>query len=1147
MQFVHLHLHTGYSLLDGACRINSLMERVAQLGMPAVAITDHGNLFGTAEFAAEAVKAGIKPLLGCEAYLTIGSNRVADPCGKIHHMGLIAQNAEGFRNLNALISDAHLHGLYRKPRISLDSLASRSAGLIGFSGCLQGVIPQRLLAHDWAGACEAAERFVGIFGRERFFIEVMDHGLVEQGRILAPLLRLAREFRLRVVATNDVHYLKSEDSGAHDTLLCIQTQARVTDPNRFRYPNAEFFLKSVSEMEDRFWDLPEALTNTLRVAEMVDFKLPIGEHHHPRFPLPEGSDNDGGGFLRDRCVEGLEHRYGLSPSTELVAQMDYELGVVAKTGFVDYFLIVWDFVAWSKANDIPVGPGRGSGAGCLLAYLLGITEVDPNRFKLFFERFLNPDRVSPPDFDIDFCMLRRDEVKAYVLQKYGSDRVAGIISFNTLGPKMAVRDCARAHGLSPIEGERLSGMVPDTCPSLEQALQESADLRGEIRTNPAAARILLDAVSLEGLVRNVTRHPTGVIIADLPLEGRLPLTIQEESTITQWDMNIVQRLGYLKMDFLGLRTLTALRDAERHVQRRFPQFNLAEVSLDDAATFALLKRGQTTGVFQLESTGMQALCRQLDVCSIEEVAALLALYRPGPMAFIPDYLRGKKQPRTIRYPHPVLESVCRETYGVMIYQEQVMEAAKLVAGYSLAEADLLRRAMGKKDAAEMASQRDRFISGAYSSNGIVEREAIAIWVILEKFAGYGFNKSHSAAYALLSYRTGYLKANFPVEFMAGLLTSELGNGEKLAVLLTECAQLGIRIGAPDINRSLVGFTPFTGERMIRFGLAGIRGMGAVTADVIVAERKRAGDFQSVRDFVSRLDHRTASLRCLETLARCGALHSIYPGHRGALLASLPTELSMAEAERNARRVGQSSFIDEIDAGQKIPDVDDLSVAARLGFERQYLGVFISGHPLDRYGSAEAPLVTHTTAEVLDAPAQTVFRLVGAPTRIQHRTDKRAGRPWIAFTLSTRDGEVPMVMWADPAEEYGLHVREDEPVAVVGQVVRREDRVTISACEVYPLDAALSESIRRVVIHVDPAHPEREAIADGLESIAGSESGSAFAVIEEGGRELLSRPWRFNAESLARIKALPGVLRVDLEAAVLKRNDSRRRFFQRHAS
>ena len=715
------------------------MDRAAALGMNALALTDHGNLYGTIEFYNAAKAKGIKPLVGCELYMAEGSrlekNGRADDGKSYYHLGLLARNLTGYQNLLKLVSDAHLKGFYYKPRTDIETLAKHAEGLIGFTGCLAALVPQHLLHDRFEEARAATARFIDIFGRENYFVEIQDHGIPEQLKIIPGLLKIADEFGLKIICTNDVHYVNSNDAGPHDAMLCIQTGSKIAEENRMKFSGSQFYLKSRAEMDKLFAEVPESVINTQLVAEMCDLAIPFpkGSERYPRYPLPPEVKTDRSGYLKELCIAGLRQRYGLDYATRafaadaksehtsqadlaktLCARLDYELSIISKTGFIDYFLVVWDFIDWAKKHTIPVGPGRGSGAGCIVAYVLGITNLDPIRFKLLFERFLNPERVSPPDFDIDFCMRRRGEVIDYVRQKYGNDCVANIITYGTLGAKMVIRDVSRVHDLPFAEADRLAKMIPDELNiTLTDAIAKSAELKNEVDRNPVAKRIVDQALVLEGMVRNTGKHAAGIIITDQPLEEFVPLTLQEGDVTVQYDMNAVSKLGLLKMDFLGLKTLTVIADAVDNIRRTaHPTFDLETITLDDPKTFALLNSGRTTGVFQLESGGMQNLCRQINLSTIDEIIALIALYRPGPMDWIPDYVRGKKDPSTVTYPHPLLEEVCRETYGIMVYQEQVMEAAKVVAGYTLGGADMLRRAMGKKDADAMAKERTKFVEGA---------------------------------------------------------------------------------------------------------------------------------------------------------------------------------------------------------------------------------------------------------------------------------------------------------------------------------------------------------------------------------------------------------------------------------------------------
>ncbi|HEX3729777.1 MAG TPA: DNA polymerase III subunit alpha [Opitutaceae bacterium] len=1235
--FVHLHVHSDYSLLDGACRIDRLMDRAVELGMGALALTDHGNLYGAIEFYAAAKAKGIKPLIGCELYLADGSrldrNRLSDEGKSIFHLGIIARNLRGYQNLLKLVSDAHLKGFYYKPRTDLETLARHAEGLIGFTGCLASLVPQHLLHGREAEARQACARFVEIFGRENYFVEIQDHGLPEQRQIVPGLLKLAKEFGLKVVASNDVHYVHAGDAGPHDAMLCIQTGSKIADEKRMRFDSQQFFLKSREEMERIFAEVPESILNTQAVAEMCELAIPFpkGSERYPKYPLSAETGADRGAYLKRLCLAGLKTRYGVdygapaqaadpARAQTLCERIDYELSIINRTGFVDYFLVVWDFIAWARDHGIPVGPGRGSGAGCLVAYVLGITNLDPLRYGLLFERFLNPERVSPPDFDVDFCMRRRSEVIAYVRGKYGEGCVANIITYGTLGAKMVIRDVSRVHDLPYAEADRLAKMIPDELNiSLEDSRKKSAELREEIERNPTARKIFDQGLVLEGMVRNTGKHAAGIIITDRPLEEFVPLTLQEGDVTVQFDMNAVGKLGLLKMDFLGLKTLTVIADAVDNIRRTAdPKFDIEALPIDDPKTFALLNTGRTTGVFQLESGGMQNLCRQLQVSSIEEIIALIALYRPGPMDWIPDYLRGKKDPSTVKFPHALLEEVCRETYGVMVYQEQVMEAARVVAGYTLGGADMLRRAMGKKDAQAMAAEREKFVQGAAQLNQLDEKTANAIFDILNKFAGYGFNKSHSAAYAILSYQTGYLKANYPVQFMAAMLSSELGNTEKVAHFIAECESMGLKVLGPDVNESGQNFTPVgmhPGEAgAIRFGLAGIKGVGEQAAERMLAEREAAGPFRDFADFLLRADARAINKRVLENLIAAGAfdfsgeprealfeqvdvalsalgdLQRRYPALRkeipGAAAPAAPESMlfdmaetaaplparealaaEFAEVMRHTRRApvaGNGNGNGHADrhggfdfghaaapkaAAKAAPAAAErrLTAANRLQFEKELLGFYISGHPLNAYRGLVEIIDTFPSTELPLQPDRTEFRLCGIAGEIAKKLAKKDNRPWAAFNLATKRSSVPLNMFADAFASYGPNLAENNAVIVLGNIIGGSDGARINVKECYPLEPAVAALVRKITWLLRPDHPEVEGFLRQLRTAIERQSGDtriAFAFVFEGRAAPVAEAstalsWKLTAAGYEELRSHPAVAGVQLETKRLELKQDRR--------
>ncbi len=1117
--FVHLHVHSDFSLLDGCCRMDRLMDRAVELGQSAMALTDHGNLFGTINFIKQAEKRGIKPIIGCEGYMVTDHKNDEKPGRENHksyHIGMLAKTYEGYQNLSKVVSDAHVDGFYYRPRTDLETLAEFSEGLIGFTGCMQGWIPQLILRGEEKEAENAMGQMIEIFGKENYFVELHNHGIEEQVRLVPELLRLAKKFDLKTVASNDVHYVRGEDWEPHDALLCIQTGSKLDDPKRMRYEAREFYLKSRQEMEELFKEAPEAITNTFAVAEMCEVELPFGDNNYPVFSMPpeiksEVADNVA--YLKRLCVEGLKERYDSDYREEgkrsedaedqarvLSERIDYELGVIAKTGFNDYFLIVADFMKWAREQGIPVGPGRGSGAGCLVAYVLGITDIDPLRFGLLFERFLNPERVSPPDFDIDFCMRRRGEVIEYVREKYGRDCVANIITFGTFGAKMVVRDVARVRDLPYAEADKLAKMVPDDLNiSLEDALAKSPEFASEYEKNPVAKQIVDTGKVIEGMVRNVGTHAAGVIIADRPLKELVPLTTQDGILTTQFPKDPVEDLGLLKMDFLGLKTLTVIAEAEDHIRRKpgLEEFRVTDAPLEDEETFKLLNEARTIGVFQLESEGMRRLCRQMTISNVDEVIALIALYRPGPMEWIPDYIKGKEDPSTIKFPHPLLEDVCEETYGVMVYQEQVMEAARRIAGYTLGGADILRRAMGKKKPEEMAKQREIFVKGAKEVNEIDKKKADEIFNILEKFAGYGFNKSHSAAYGIISYQTAYLKANHPVAFMAGGLSCELGNSDKLSHFIAECSEMEIRVLGPDVNESGDSFTPVEGKEgagdSIRFGLAAVKGVGDAAARLIVDERERSGPYESFSDLVERIDGKAVNKRVLECLVKAGGFDSVEPS-RSFLLADLDRAMGEAQLLRKDREAGQSNMFDlmggEEEDGASAkgdgstsangrPEVPEMDELEKLKLEKELLGFFLSGHPVDTLGGLGSLLDTICGEDLEKIQDRRSFRLCGVVSDVERRYTKKDAKPWARFNLLAKERDFSLPMFTEAYETYGQVLEEGSIMVVEGIVSRRDGETRMNVTGIRRAETAIRELAEEVTWLIDPEHEEAQAFTEEL--------------------------------------------------------------------
>ena len=1254
--FVHLHLHTDYSLLDGACRIDRLAARAKELGMPAVAMTDHGNLFGTIDFYKKMKKAELKPIIGCEIYL-VHDHKMSEkprrerkrtddigdlpedhqlqpedfPKYQIHHKTILAKDFEGYQNLSKLISSAHTEGQYYRPRTDMEHLAQYSKGLIGLSGCINGVAAQHLLYNNYEKAREVTADFIDIFGKENYFIELQDHGLPFQRRIIPGLLQLAKEFDLKVVAANDVHYVMQTDWEPHDALLCIQTGKKLVDTDRMKYPSQEFYLKSREEMLQVFKEIPESLDNTLHVAEMCDLEIPFGVNHYPVFEKPlevsyKGDPDNfdrildifvsekervnkqnnidepavldpetrkeyrkNGLFLFELCKSGLKERYGVDynqlrskgeslPQTAeegkgespergtpefdnyLCSKLEYELSIIMGTGFIDYFLIVWDFIDWARKENIPVGPGRGSGAGSLVSYVLKITDIEPLRFGLLFERMLNLERVSPPDFDVDFCMRRRDEVVNFVRGKYGEDAVANIITFGTFGAKMVVRDLARVNDVPYAEADRIAKMIPDELNiSLEDSVAKSGELQTEIRGNPIAGRIVDHGQVIEGMVRNTGKHACGVIIGDQPIQDLVPVTLQEGDLTTQFPKGPVEDLGLLKMDFLGLRTLTVISDAQDNVQktRNLPEFDIEKVSIEDAKTFELLNSGKTTGVFQLESGGMQSLCRQIGLSSFEEIIALIALYRPGPMQFIPQFVEGKKDPATVKVPHPLLEELVGETYGVLVYQEQVMEAARIIAGYTLGGADILRRAMGKKIKSVMNAQKEIFVEGAKQHNEINKKTALDIFGILEKFAQYGFNKSHSAAYAMLSYRTAYLKANYPVEFMAAILSNELGNADKVAHFINECSAMKISVLGPDINISRENFTPVinldTEEEDIRFGLAAIKGVGDAASQKIIEEREENGPFEDFEDFLTRVDSKTVNRRVMECLIKSGAFDSTGESRKGLMDGLDGAMSSAAERQRDLER-GQESFMEMLgDTKPATPKADSevkgissvsahMPLVEKLQYEKELLGFYVSGHPMNEFnGLAQA--ITNFDPDNADALSdRSPFRFCGVVSNINKKLSRRDNRPWSFFNVSTKKHNFQMNMYSETYENYGEMLEEGKTLMVSGTVMNRDgDDLRFSVREISHLRGALPRMIKEVHWVLDPNNQAEDFLGllrKDLDQRQGGTTKVQLGMMIERTQILWSEiaaslTWQINPPSFAKLKNHPAVLSVSIQTVPMQ--------------
>jgi DNA polymerase III subunit alpha len=1118
-EFVHLHLHTEYSLLDGACRLDKLMDKAAELKFPAISLTDHGVLYGAIDFYQQAKAKGIKPILGCEVYVAPGSRKEKKTASGgsrdvYNHLVLLAKNEAGYKNLIKLVTDAHLEGYYYKPRIDKELLTEHREGLIALSGCLASEVPELILKDDLQKARDTIDWFKQTLGPDNFYLELQNHGISEQAKVNRQLIPWAKEFGLKLVATNDVHYVEKGHSHAHDCLICIGTQTVLSESKRMQYVPEQFYLRSPKEMAALFSEVPEAVQNTLEVAEKCDLKIEFGKLHYPMFEPPEHFTREG--YLRQLLAEGLNTRYGLraravdkdfvvesvqdarllptynpspmptEPATDLndpavaeavktvIDRLQLELAVIEKTGFISYFLIVGDFVRYGRSQGVAC-VARGSAAGSIVTYLLEIANVDPIRYNLLFERFLNPERVNPPDIDIDFADDRRADVIEYVRKKYGSDSVAQIITFGTMGAKSVVRDVGRVMGLSYGEGDRLAKMVPNELSmDLAKALKQSQDLKQAYETEEVTRELIDTAFILEDLTRNASVHAAGVVIGDQPLVNLLPLKTDEDGTIvTQYAMNPVGDLGLLKMDFLGLKTLTVIRNTCEMVKAiKGVDIPIDRLPLDDAKTYEILNKGNTVGIFQLESSGMRDLCRKFQISSIEHITALIALYRPGPMELIPEFIRRRHGEVKIEYEHPLLEPISRETYGIMVYQEQVMQAAQVLAGYTLGSADLLRRAMGKKKPEEMAKQRDIFVKGCAKVNNIPAPKANAIFDLLEKFAGYGFNKSHAAAYAIVAYQTAFLKANYPVEFLCALMTNDMGNTDKLTVLLNEARAMGVQVLPPDVNEGQVTFAPAQDGKVVRFGLAAIKGVGEVAVQSILTARETGGKFKSLADMCERVDTRTVNRKALEALIRSGAC-DCFGVSRAGMFAAIDPVLTRAQSIAQDRQRGQSSLFGLLqeNAAQKddhIANLPEWPQHELLAAEKELLGFYVTGHPLTPYLPLLEKYALTNSQSAAQLPSRTLTRIGGLISGVQQGFSKKNGKPYAMVTLEDLQGSMSMLVMNENYDKYRDMIVLNKTLLIVGEVNNDEDKPKIFPQEIMALEDAPKKYTKQVHFRLNTA-------------------------------------------------------------------------------
>jgi DNA polymerase-3 subunit alpha len=1175
--FVHLHLHTEYSLLDGACRLDRLVDKAHELKFPALAITDHGAMHGVIDFYKAAREKGIKPIIGCEVYVAPGSRfeKKTSSGGRdvYHHLGLLAKDEAGYRNLIKLVTAAHLEGYYYKPRIDKELLAAHKEGLIALSGCLASEVPEWILKDQLPKARDAVDWFKQTLGPENFYLELQHHGIAEQAKVNKHLIAWAREFGLKLIATNDVHYVEKGHSHAHDCLICIGTQTLLSDTKRMRYEPEQFYLRSAAEMKARFADTPEAVRNTLEVAEKCNVEIEFGQLHYPVFHPPEHYTREG--YLREWLAEGLQRRYTIrarvegkefvvegiddprrlptfianepltpalcpeerenrtqvSDKTEtgespgnlectndsrlpsplpggegeakyklndpkiqqaikaVLDRLQTELAVIEKTGFISYFLIVGDFIR--KGREMGVAcVARGSAAGSLVTYLLEIANVDPIRYGLLFERFLNPERISPPDIDIDFADDRRADVIEYVREKYGKDSVAQIITFGTMGAKSVVRDVGRVMGLSYGECDRLAKMIPfELKMTLEKALKQSPELKQAYESEEVTRELIDTAMILEDLARNASVHAAGVVIGPEPLVHLLPLKQDDRGTlVTQYAMNPVGDLGLLKMDFLGLKTLTVIRNTCEMVKRtRGIDVPIDNLPLDDAKTYDLLNKANTLGIFQLESGGMRDLCRKFQISSVEHITALVALYRPGPMELIPEFIKRRHGEVKIEYEHPLLEPIARETYGILIYQEQVMQAAQVLAGYTLGGADLLRRAMGKKKPEEMAKQREIFVKGCQEKNNIPRAKANQIFDLLEKFAGYGFNKSHAAAYAVVAYQTAYLKANYPVDFLCAMMTNDMGDTAKLSQYVAEARTMGIEVLAPDVNESQVAFAPAREGKVIRFGLAAIKGVGEIAVQTILKARNEGGRFTSLSDLCERVDGRTVNRKILEALIKSGACDG-FGQTRATLFAQIERTLARAASIVADRQSGQSSLFGALEEKappmpEAISNLPEWPQHELLAHEKELLGFYVTGHPLTPYVPILEKYTLASTLKLAELPNRSLTRIGGLIAVAQHGVSKKSGKPYSMVTLEDLEGSVQVLVMNENYDKYRELLVPNKAILVIGEVNTADDKPKIFPQEIMPLEDAPRKFTKQVHFRLHTAHLKPEHLDAARELVA----------------------------------------------------------------
>ncbi|HUU13101.1 MAG TPA: DNA polymerase III subunit alpha [Terriglobia bacterium] len=1142
--FVHLHLHTDYSLLDGACEISKVMDRAAELRMPAVAITDHGNLFAAVKFYNAALKRGIKPIIGCETYVapTNRFDRSADS-DRPNHLVLLCENERGYRNLVKLASAAYTEGYYYKPRIDKDLLARHSDGLIGLSACLRGEVASALLEDRYEAARQSAYDLRDIFGKGNFYLELQDQGITEEHKINPQLARISRETGIPLVVTNDCHYLNQADARAQEVLMCIQTGKILSDPNRMKFPTDQFYFKTYEEMLKVFGEIPEALDRTAEIAERCNLHLEKKQHVFPHFEVPSGETLES--FFEKVTRQGFDQRRARldrlraegrlrNPLEAYEERLEREIELIKQMRFAGYFLIVWDFIRHAREQCIPVGPGRGSAAGSLVSYSLHITDIDPLQHGLLFERFLNPERISFPDIDIDFCMRRRGEVISYVTEKYGRESVSQIITFGTMGAKAVIRDVGRVLDMPFAEVDKIAKLVPNVLNiRLEEAIAQAPELRQMKERDPRVAELLTIAQGLEGFSRHASTHAAGVVISPQPLEEIVPLYKSNKDEITtQYAMDDLEKIGLLKMDFLGLTTLTVLDDCQRLIETtRGEKLDLDRLPLDDAETYALLGKGLTSGIFQFESRGMTDILRRAKPNRLGDLTALNALYRPGPIqgGMIDDFVARKMGRKEVTYELPELKEILEETYGVIVYQEQVMQIAASVAGFSLGEADVLRRAMGKKKHEEMVAMREKFLAGARKNN-VPARKAQRLFDLMVQFAGYGFNKSHSAAYALIAYQTAYLKAHYPVEFMAALLTSEIGNQDKLAHYLNECRDMGIGIFPPDVNSSDRAFTPDGGS--LRFGLTAIKNVGEAAIESVTAARKELGRFDNLFQFCENVDLRLLNKRVVESLIKAGALDSL-GARRSQMAAVLDRAMELGQNRQREASSGQHGLFagggEPVESTRfELPDIPEWPETERLAGEKEVLGFYVTGHPLEKYRGRLAALTRHDSSSLETVEHESSVTLAGILTTFRVRPSRK-GDLWASGTLEDLRGTVELLVFPKALKELQGVLKLEATLLIKGRVRHEENaRPKVVVNEARPLEQEVNGAKPELLVRVNLAQAPENLAAELEELLAAypGENPVVFELTRPGDFAARLRPRKARAvkaegELLARLRELCG--------------------------